>query len=341
MTNIYIDPSSHVFLNNVLFSKDGPYNRDNSLLGWRTLKEYCLSKGMMLNTIDQRNAANADPQDIYVSFDHKFLLRRLYWKRKSKTYPLQVPGKFAKKILFQFEPPNVMPEIHYFKNHVTHIYDKVFFTWKTGIPHTSHFLFYQIGEGVLPQYWQKKNRNFLCLINSNRRVLFRHHQLLTERIRALLYFAKTSDIDLYGFGWNEHPLFPYWFKKAAMQGIYKGSIGNKYEKLAEYTFAVAFENCSLPGYITEKMFDCLYTGTVPIYLGAPDIEKYVPTDCFIDMRKFKNYEELRLFLKSLTPEQIERYKEAGHRFLESEAYKPFTKEQFAKTFVEAVIGNQT
>lgn len=335
MTNVYIDPSSYVYLDNVLFGKDARYNRDDSLLGWRTLKDYCALRDMNLNTIDVWNDNIADAKDIYVSFDHKFLPRRLYWKLKNPVYPIRFPGRFAKKILFQFEPPNVMPEIRYLQNHAVRAYDKVFFTWKTGNPEISHFLFYQIGEGIIPNYWAKKERKFLTLINSNRKVLFRHRELLTERIRALLHFAKTGEVDLYGFGWQEHPLFPYWSKKGTIQKIYKGSVGNKHEKLSEYTFALAFENCGLPSYITEKIFDCLYAGTIPVYLGAPDVAAYIPKDCFIDKRDFKSYEELRTFLKSLSESEINTYKENGRRFLESERYKPFTKEQFAKTFVEA------
>ena len=340
MISVYVDPSSYVYLDNVLFSKDAKYNRDNSLLGWRTLKEYCALHGMSLNTIDLRNAKTADAEDIYVSFDYKFLPRRLYWKLKNRAYSIRQLAdspRFAKKILFQFEPPNVMPEMRYLANHALRVYDKVFFAWKTDNPRIRRFLFYQIGGGIVPNLWEKKDRKFLTLINSNRKVLFRHKELLTERIRALLHFAKTDDIDLYGFGWNEHPLFPYWFEKHAIQKIYKGSVGNKHEKLSEYAFALAFENCELPGYITEKLFDCLYTGTVPIYLGAPDVEMYIPKDCFVDMRKFANYKELEKFLHSLNQEQIEKYKENGRRFLESEQYKPFTKEYFAKTFLEACI----
>ena len=55
------------------------------------------------------------------------------------------------------------------------------------------------------------------------------------------------------------------------------------------------------------------------------------------MRRFKNYTELRNFLKSLSESEIKTYKENGRRFLESEQYKPFTKEYFAKIFVDTCI----
>jgi len=72
-------------------------------------------------------------------------------------------------------------------------------------------------------------------------------------------------------------------------------------------------------------------------LGAPDVLKYIPQNCFIHMRDFANYEELRKFLRSLSIEQITEYKENGRCFLESEQYKIFTKEHFVQVFTQAVI----
>ncbi len=89
----------------------------------------------------------------------------------------------------------------------------------------------------------------------------------------------------------------------------------------------------MSGFVTEKIFDCFYAGTIPVYLGAPDIEKYVPKECFIDMRNFKDYGKLRQFLKSLTKSEINAYKENARKYLEPEQFEPYTKEHFAEMFV--------
>ena len=339
MLNVYIDPNSYFHLNNELFRKDSKYNLNDCLAGARFLRNYCRERGINLNTIDLWNPAKADPADIYVSFDHKFLLRKFYWKLKNKNYQIINPKRFKKKILFHFEPPVVMPEIRYLVKKTLKIYDKVFFTWETGIPEIRHFhTSLPIPDNrVFLNYWANTNRSFLTLINSNRRLLSYYRELLTERIRAIIFFSQTGDIDLYGRDWDKPLPFPYWFHKNTIKKVYKGAVEDKYKKLSEYNFALAFENCELPGYITDKIFDCFYAGTVPIYLGDPDVEKYIPKDCFIDMRDFKNYTELRKFLKSLTESEIKTYKENGRRFLESERVKPFTKEYFAKIFVETCI----
>ena len=337
MINVYIDPSSPVYLNNGLFGENTKYDRDNVLSGWRFLKKYSEERGIILNTIDFWDPSKATENDIYVSFDHKRFIRKLYWKVRNKQYPIIKLDKFKKKILFHFEPPIVMPEIYCGIRNLPEIYDKVFFTWKVNNPKINYFYFPQVYTGILSDYWNETERGFLTIINANRKAHFRYKELLTERVRAVIFFSKTNDIDLYGFGWEKPPLFPYWFHKNTIKKVYKGPVKDKYKKLSEYNFALAYENCELPGYITEKIFDCFFVGTIPIYLGAPDIKEYIPENCFIDKRDFKNYKKLREFLKSLTESEIKNYKENGRRFLESEQYKPFTKEYFAKIFVEACI----
>ena len=337
MINVYIDPTSYVHLNNVFFREDSKYSTNNSNGPFIFLKKYCRERDINLNTIDLWNPVAANSKDIYVSFDHKFLLRKIYWKLKNRNYPIINPKRFKKKILFHFEPPVVIPEIRYMYKKIMKIYDKVFFTWGTGIPQIRHFHtpLPILGNGVFPDYWANTNRRFLTLINSNRRLFSYYKELLTERIRAIIFFSQTNDIDLYGRDWEKLPLFPYWFHKNTIKRVYKGILEDKYKKLSEYNFAFAFENCALPGYITDKIFDCFYVGTIPIYLGDPDVEKYIPKNCFIDMRDFKNYEELKRFLKSLTESEIKKYKENARLFLESERVELFTKEYFANIFIEA------
>ncbi len=337
MINVYLDPSSHVFLNNQLFKKDMIYNRDDLFLSARYLKEYCLKKNINLNTIDFWDENKATGEDIYVSSEHKIFIRKAYWKFKNKNYPIVKLDKFKKRILFQFEAPVIMAEVYLNIKSLFKIYDKVFFSCKIDNPKSRYFHLPQTYGRVFLNYWENSDRAFLTMINSNIRPRSWKRKPLNERVKAVKFFSKTTDIDLYGTGWNKRPLLPYWFYKKAIQKARRGPVKSKYSTLSKYNFSISFENGIFPGYFSEKIFDCFLVGTVPIYLGAPDIEKYVPKECFIDMRDFKNYNELKLFLKSLKKSEIQSYKENGRKFLESERYKPFTKEHFAKIFVDACL----
>jgi len=58
--------------------------------------------------------------------------------------------------------------------------------------------------------------------------------------------------------------------------------------IAEYRFAIAFENARGTDYVTEKFFDPLLAGTVPVYLGAPNIEEFAPgRDAYIDAAAYE------------------------------------------------------
>ena len=59
----------------------------------------------------------------------------------------------------------------------------------------------------------------------------------------------------------------------------------KRELLAAYKFVIAIENTLAHDYVSEKFFDALAAGAVPIYLGAPNIDEYAPGEyAFVDAR---------------------------------------------------------
>eukprot|EP01033_Poteriospumella_lacustris_P005267 gene5267-3763_t len=52
----------------------------------------------------------------------------------------------------------------------------------------------------------------------------------------------------------------------------------KREAMAKYKFYLAFENTNERGYVTEKVFDALYAGVVPVYLGSKvDCQALMPS----------------------------------------------------------------
>jgi len=65
-----------------------------------------------------------------------------------------------------------------------------------------------------------------------------------------------------------------------------------------YKFAIAFENSIVKDYVTEKFYDPLIAGTIPVYLGAPNIADYAPgKDCYINVGDFKDPADLAAYLR--------------------------------------------
>lgn len=72
----------------------------------------------------------------------------------------------------------------------------------------------------------------------------------------------------------------------------KGYI-TKLDIIKQYKFTIAFENAISQDYVTEKFFDPLQVGSVPIYLGAPDIDRFSPGEhAFIDVRDYASPKDL-------------------------------------------------
>lgn len=67
--------------------------------------------------------------------------------------------------------------------------------------------------------------------------------------------------------------------------------------ISSYKFTLAFENAISPDYVTEKFFEPLLAGSIPIYLGAPNVQDFAPGDhCYIDVRDFPDPKDLANFL---------------------------------------------
>ena len=66
----------------------------------------------------------------------------------------------------------------------------------------------------------------------------------------------------------------------------------KLDFIASYKFTIAFENASVPGYISEKIFHPLIVGSIPIYWGCPDIDQYINPHSFINCHKFNSFDEV-------------------------------------------------
>ena len=76
----------------------------------------------------------------------------------------------------------------------------------------------------------------------------------------------------------------------------------------------------------------MMSGSVPIYLGAPNVEEYIPKDCFINAAEYSSFEELFSYVKSIDEEQYSQYQKNIRNFLSSED-NPFSMEEYTRTMM--------
>ncbi|KYQ94476.1 glycosyltransferase [Tieghemostelium lacteum] len=73
----------------------------------------------------------------------------------------------------------------------------------------------------------------------------------------------------------------------------------KRKVLGKYMFSISFENNNKTDYVTEKVFTSLLSGSVPIYMGADNIDEWVPKGSIIKTSDFKSPTDLVNHLKYL------------------------------------------
>jgi len=182
---------------------------------------------------------------------------------------------------------------------------------------------------VLAPFWNYRGRaKRIVVINGSHNPRSRVRELYSARINCMVELSKLGVVDLYGQGWmkwwsREALWLPYWLNRGVLMSIYKGSCVSKFEVLQNYEFCLCFENMAMNGYITEKIFDCLYAGTIPLYLGAPDISRYIPPTAYVDCSKFSSWSALWEEVGAMSDLQIQVMREAGRSYLASEEAKLF------------------
>lgn len=166
-------------------------------------------------------------------------------------------------------------------------------------------------------------------------------ELQDKRLSAIIFFGKKDCLRLYGKGWKNLRNLPMHYRNRLtplFKKINPQYCGNKLETMREFKFALCFENYSFPGYFTEKIIECFAAGVIPVYLGAPDIEEFVPSDSFINVRKYQLWDGLLDRLKSFTDIEAGRMIDNGRKFLTTDEGRLHSFEGFA-SFIEGLISS--
>lgn len=353
---VFIEPITHHFAEDRLFYPAAHYGTHHE--PFAAVREAFKPHGIPVHTADRlRDGSVRADTNVYFSIGNARHYRRLA-KREDVVL----------SSFFHFEAPIVHPSVYRETPRLARAFQRVY-SFSTpqalapfgcgGVRLESFRIPEPRGE-VIEELWSRGERRFLTMISQNKRAMRSTNEIYTERLRAFEYFAETGELDLYGVGWDELPfkvgerrtparlvrlyravrgrvplLELYPGHRQAMT-LYRGTVESKFEAMSRYTFALCYENMTLDGWINEKLFDAFVVGTIPIYLGAPDVQDHVPAHCFVDRRDFDDYRELCDYLRSLGPNEIRAYRENARDFLASDAFRPFAKETFADLFLRAV-----
>lgn len=330
----FYHPSS-VFLNNRIFAfHDGhPTGMGAHLLYpyWQ-LQKYMAGEGIDLQTYDMFEQ-RGEKVDIVLAVDPiqssmRYLLRKRFEGTKLILWANETKADLgnSKKQRFMWKLFHFIPQtLPIFSVMLTHDSDLI---------NNRKVRRLMIPQPFFPSHYiyrQRKRSRFAIMMFSHK-----YSQTLGELYslrRQIIRFAEakySGFFDLYGIGWNADG-------DDFFTTLYRGVAEDKLDTLSNYLFCFCPENFRSPGYITEKPFDALFAGCVPIYLGAQDAEDFLPEDCFVDMQNYHTLDNLfsELF-KIAKSNKLALLQEAGWQFLNSFAFHKFSVENFCETICLAV-----
>lgn len=184
----------------------------------------------------------------------------------------------SKKIALIIEPKIIIPQTYdwVFENY--NDFDFILTHNKYLIDNLPNTIFYPHGGCWIysenQNIWEK-NKN-LSIISSEKKFTF--GQKLRHEIIDFLNQINFN-YDCYGRGYNP--------------------VENKIYALQDYRFSIVVENSREDFYFSEKIIDCMRTGTIPIYWGCPSISNFFDARGII---QFESLDDLSIILGKLNDE---------------------------------------
>jgi alpha(1,3/1,4) fucosyltransferase len=329
MTNATLFVDEPCLGNEIFNEKNLILNRDSCLRSWILLKTEISKIGLNLQTQDLNKVASS-----------------------SVVIYSDIPSTFPdghdpeKSIALLFESAVVKPSNWTKYNHDKF---KYILTWNDDFVDEKKYFKFNFPQ---PSFCSINNvRPFaekkLCALIAANKTSAHHNESYSARVETIKWFEKKhpDGLDLFGYGWDSGVRakssllrrrvarrLPFLSTNDFIpQKTYRGLAESKSVVLRDYRFAICYENATgIPGYITEKIFDCFIAGVVPVYLGPPNINDYIPNSCYIDRNDFQNHRDLYHFLASMGEKKYDQYRDAADAFLRSPSIIPFTGEYFAE-----------
>lgn len=324
--------------NNCPFEQRNAVIGDDLLRPFQVLKEHAAKQGM---TVGTKSVVSLEQADAIVFVDLPDMSRPHVQEMINSGKPLY---------LIVFESPLIRPVN---KDDGTLDCFRKIFTYNDSMVDGDRFIKINYSFDI-PQHVDAdlSHKEKLCVMIAGNKRLTHPLELYSERIKAVRWFEKNhpDDFDLYGVGWDQYhfgnklPLRllnrinPLRRALATHYSSYRGKIERKKPVLERYNFAICYENArDVPGYITEKIFDCFFARCVPVYWGADNVSHYIPASCFIDRRAFDSLEELYHYMIDMSPACYQEYQNAIAAFVAGPQAERFSCNVFSKTILSTIV----
>lgn len=203
----------------------------------------------------------------------------------------EMPAEYdnKRKTLVQFEPPAVLPI--FYSNRILKVFDQVICMspWRAERLGIKHWSFQPVIRPNISYAPSKQRTRSIVMINEHKFSAVDTARYSTRRLLVKKLQRSNLTLDLYGPQWNMNKSLEIRkrvteLKKVLLAGkrpdlrealgqlfsvysSYKGVAQDKLSVMSDYKFALVIENDI--DSLTEKLFDAIFAGTIPFYLGPP------------------------------------------------------------------------
>lgn len=299
--------------------------------------------GHHVSTVD---TAPLDSYDAIVFLDYPTRVNRFFRAASQRGAP--------PLYLMLLENELIRPDNYWRRNHAA--FRKIF-TWHDGWVDGQRYIkvFNSVGWRE-PVRHDRLPRDQLCVTTAGNKFSTGKAELYSARRETLRWFAEHApgDMALFGEGWDRWHIpnsgfvvntmidkaYRQWpgLPRQRPYSFWRGFAKDKAAVLETAKFSICYENAVLPGYITEKIFDCFFAGCVPVYHGAPNVSDYIPPATFIDRTQFASHHDLHAYLRGMSAAEYSGYRVAIADYLASDAAQLFGAKRLSNVFLEHIAG---
>ena len=208
-----------------------------------------------------------------------------------------------------------------------------------------------------PEIASSERIDRFAIINANKMSFVEGELYTLRRIAA----QKSPEIDVWGFDWDmprfrrankafEELLIPlkhgFGIKPAAIKGWFKsplswkGTSEDKLSTLASYKYSLVIENSI--DYMSEKLFDSLFAGTLPIYVGPNPVDFGMPD--FVSIHAKPDIDSIRKAIEQARQIDLDAWRASVLDWLKSEGVEqawswPFVVQQIIDKIDETLLAH--
>jgi hypothetical protein len=239
-------------------------------------------------------------------------------------HPSAIPTEFLAKrtdlvrVCYTLESPNIRHASQWTREFLSTHFDVLLTYWKPVLasppagttalfcPHNTHHLDF---DNPMDAAHLRTNRGSAssrtvayvaeCRELSGTYDIYDHKLTCLDPLRRR-YVAGLKDIVLRGVGWTG---------PTVTSSVHRSQDDmSSVDVMQEYSFAMAIENTDAEGYVSEKLYDILMAGAIPLYYGSIPLELDIPKDVYIDLKQFEDGAALQKFLDAMTDDDVIRMK---------------------------------